>query len=93
MVEGLLSEQLYPEFIKKVFDIEVDLGNKSEEDEERVFDLFFVNGNKVLEGLINILGNASEYYDYDFLRVVESVKYSYIEKEIVLPTVKMFNLL
>ncbi|EOC8912368.1 hypothetical protein ACI8K7_000019 [Shigella sonnei] len=47
----------------------------------------------MLEGLINILGNASEYYDYDFLRVVESVKYSYIEEEIVLPTVKMFNLL
>lgn len=93
LVEGLFSDQLYPEFIKKVFRIEVDLGNKSEEDEERVFDLFFVNGNKVLEGLINILGNASEYYDYDFLRVVESVKYSYIEEEIVLPTVKMFNLL
>lgn len=93
LVEGLFSDQLYPEFIKKVFHIEVDLGNKSEEDEERVFDLFFVNGNKVLEGLINILGNASEYYDYDFLRVVESVKYSYIEEEIVLPTVKMFNLL
>ncbi|WPK28989.1 hypothetical protein [Escherichia phage vB_EcoP_EP32B] len=85
LVEGLFSDQLYPEFIKKVFDIEVDLGNKSEEDESRVFDLF--------QGLIDILGHASEYYDYDFLRVVERVEFAYIEEEIVLPTVKMIDLL
>ncbi|EIP2092505.1 hypothetical protein AYADHXPP_CDS0141 [Escherichia phage 235Ecol030PP] len=93
LVEGLFSDQLTPEFIKKVFDIEVDLGNKSEEDEERVFDLFFISGDEVSQGLIDILGHASEYYDYDFLRVVESVEFAYIEEEIVLPTVKMINLL
>lgn len=93
LVEGLFSDQLYPEFIKKVFDIEVDLGNKSEEDESRVFDLFFVKGDEVSKGLIDILGHASEYYDYDFLRVVERVEFAYIEKEIVLPTVKMIDLL
>lgn len=93
LVEGLFSDQLYPEFIKKVFGIEVDLGDKSEEDESRVFDLFFVKGDEVSKGLIDILGHASEYYDYDFLRVVERVEFAYIEKEIVLPTVKMIDLL
>ncbi len=93
LVEGLFSDQLTPEFIKKVFDIEVDLGNKSEEDEERVFDLFFISGDDVSQGLIDILGHASEYYEYDFLRVVEHVEFAYIEEEIVLPTVKMVDLL
>lgn len=93
LVEGLFSDQLYPEFVKKVFDIEVDLGNKSEEDESRVFDLFRENGYLVSEGLTDILGHASEYYDYDFLRVVERVEFAYIEEEIVLPTVKMIDLL
>lgn len=93
LVEGLFSDQLQPEFIKKVFGIEVDLGDKSEEDEARAFDLFFVKGDEISQGLIDILGYASEYYDYDFLRVVERVEFAYIEEEIVLPTVKMVDLL